>query len=227
MEIIPVIDIRNSIVVHARRGERTGYVPIRTPFSSSSSPDAVVDGILKKISSKRFYIADLDAIEGLTDNRETITAIAARHPTVNFWIDSGFNHLRTINTFLTEPNIDLVLATESISTLAVYNELRNSIPYGRMLLSLDRLDQSLLGCVELFEQPSLWPRRVIHMNLRMIGAGGGPDWDGLKTLCRLSSCHDIYAAGGVRDDSDIKRLASLGMSGVLVATALHERRVSF
>lgn len=227
MEIIPVIDIKNGVVVRANRGDRSSYAPLKSPFASTPSPDAVVDGILEKVTAKKFYIADLDAIEGLGDNTQTITAIAEKHTAVSFWIDAGLDHLRSVDTLLAAPNIDLVLATESISSIARYNKLRNAIPYQRMLLSLDRLQKSLLGCAELFHQPSLWPQRIIHMNLSVIGTSEGPDWAGLKILCRRSGNRDIYAAGGVRDDSDIKRLASLGISGVLVATALHNSRISF
>lgn len=227
MEIIPVIDIKNGVVVRANRGDRSSYAPLKSPFAATPSPDAVVDGILEKVTSKKFYIADLDAIEGFEDNTQTITAIAEKHTAVSFWIDAGLDHLRRVDALLAEPNIDLVLATESIGSIARYNKLRNAIPYQRMLLSLDRFQNSLLGCAELFHQPGLWPQRIIHMNLSVIGAGEGPDWAGLKTLCRRSGNRDIYAAGGVRDDSDIKRLASLGISGVLVATALHNSRISF
>jgi uncharacterized protein related to proFAR isomerase len=36
----------------------------------------------------------------------------------------------------------------------------------------------------------------------------------------------IYAGGGVRDDGDLRTLESAGAAGALVATALHEGRIT-
>jgi phosphoribosylformimino-5-aminoimidazole carboxamide ribotide isomerase len=36
----------------------------------------------------------------------------------------------------------------------------------------------------------------------------------------------IYAGGGVRDDADLRALESAGAAGALVATALHEGRIT-
>jgi len=36
----------------------------------------------------------------------------------------------------------------------------------------------------------------------------------------------IYAGGGVRDDADLDALESAGATGALVATALHEGRIT-
>ena len=226
MEVIPVIDIKGGIVVHARRGERTGYAPIDSPFAPSAAPRAVVDGILDALPFTKLYIADLDAITGHPGNSSFINTIAAMHPTIEFWLDAGFRHAPAIEEFLNTPNIDLVLATESIDSLAHYALLRDLIPPHRTLLSLDRSGTDLLGCAALFGQRNVWPDRIIHMNLGVVGTGGGPDWVGLEALRSEAAGCAVFAAGGVRDENDLSRLAALGVSGALVATALHEGRIS-
>ena len=226
MEIIPVIDIKDGIVVHARRGERAGYAPIESRFSSSPAPLAVVGGILSALPFENLYIADLDAIAGTAANGVTVKSIATHHPNVKIWLDAGFKNPEALDAFLTTPNIDVVLATESIETLADYDVLRDSIPPDRTLLSLDRSGPDLLGCVDLFDHPSAWPDRIIHMNLGVVGTGEGPDWSGLEALQRAAAGRKIVAAGGVRSEDDLRRLAALEIAGVLVATALHEGRIS-
>ena len=91
----------------------------------------------------------------------------------------------------------------------------------RVVLSLDRSGAALIGCPDIFKQPNAWPERIIHMNLSRVGTESGPDWDGLKELHETAGEHKIYAAGGVRDEDDLRRLAEFGISGALVATALH------
>ena len=73
--------------------------------------------------------------------------------------------------------------------------------------------------------PSLWPRRVIVMTLGAVGGGLGPDLDRLRTILELAGDRQVFAAGGVRDSTDLEALAALGCAGVLVASALHDGRL--
>lgn len=227
MDIIPVIDLKGGIVVHARRGDRANYRALATPFARSAAPLAVVDGLLAYRDFTQLYIADLDAIAGGTAHHDVITAIATRHPTLRLWLDAG---LRTVAQCAALPrlaNIDLVLGSESIDHLADYAALCAHLPATRRVLSLDRgADGGRLGCAGLFDDVALWPARVIHMTLARVGSGGGPDFDGLAALRAHAPHCAFYAAGGVRDDHDLHALAAQGVAGALVATALHEGRVT-
>ena len=68
MEVIPVLDLKGGIVVHARMGMRSAYAPIETPLSPTSEPASVARGLLSVFPFKAFYVADLNAIEGSGDN---------------------------------------------------------------------------------------------------------------------------------------------------------------
>ena len=63
MNIIPVIDIRDGIVVHARGGERANYQPLKSLLTQSVKLEQVIDDLLAWYPFKQLYIADLDAIE--------------------------------------------------------------------------------------------------------------------------------------------------------------------
>ena len=47
MQVIPVIDLSRGRVVHARRGQRELYQPLRSPLCVGSEPLAVVEGLLR------------------------------------------------------------------------------------------------------------------------------------------------------------------------------------
>jgi phosphoribosylformimino-5-aminoimidazole carboxamide ribotide isomerase len=64
------------------------------------------------------------------------------------------------------------------------------------------------------------------MTLGRVGSGLGPDITALRDIRQLSPATELYAAGGVRDADDLNRLHSLGLSGVLLASALHDGRLS-
>src|SRR5579872_6031882 len=89
MEVIPVLDLKQGVVVHARLGRRDQYRPIETPLASTSSPVDVARGLLAIHPFETFYIADLDAIEGAGDNDAALTRLKTELPNLVFWVDNG------------------------------------------------------------------------------------------------------------------------------------------
>ena len=89
MQIIPVIDLMRGQVVHAKRGNRKHYQTLQSTLCSSHHPLAVVAALLKLYPFNTIYIADLDAILGLSDHTEIIKQISRAYPAVNFWLDCG------------------------------------------------------------------------------------------------------------------------------------------
>jgi phosphoribosylformimino-5-aminoimidazole carboxamide ribotide isomerase len=69
-------------------------------------------------------------------------------------------------------------------------------------------------------------REVLVIDLARVGSACGPPVRAVAELAEALPGLDIYAGGGVRDDDDLRALASAGASGALVATALHEGRVT-
>ena len=64
MDVIPVIDVRHGMAVHARQGQRDQYKPLETPLAQRSDPVAVARGFLSLFPFRAIYVADLDGIEG-------------------------------------------------------------------------------------------------------------------------------------------------------------------
>lgn len=227
MDIIPVIDLKGGIVVHARRGERENYRALVTPFATCPQPLAVVEGLLGFRDFTQLYIADLDAIAGRPAHCAVIGDIASRYPRLTVWLDAGLSAPHQLTALPQLPNIDFVLGSESIPSLADYTALCAALPSARRVLCLDRgPDGDVLGCDALFESATLWPARVIHMTLARVSSGGGPDFAGLAALRSRTPQCAFYAAGGVRDESDLHALAVQGVAGALVASALHDGRIT-
>ena len=75
-------------------------------------------------------------------------------------------------------------------------------------------------------EPDGWPRNVIVMTLARVGSGAGPDVARLSEIRAKATRRSIYAAGGVRDAADLAALKGLGVAGALVATSLHDGRLT-
>ena len=223
MDIIPVIDVKNGLVVHARRGERGTYQPIATPLSATAEPDDVLAGLLTLYPFRHAYIADLDAIAGTGDNSSLTADLARQYPGIEFWVDRGTADVQEAKTWLArEPGI-LVLGSESQRDGRHIAMLRHE---PRIALSLDFRGDEFIGPAELLAAPDLWPSRVIVMTLARVGSGMGPDLERLARIKAAAGKRKIIAAGGVRDAADLATLAKAGISGALVATALHDGRLT-
>jgi phosphoribosylformimino-5-aminoimidazole carboxamide ribotide isomerase len=222
MQIIPVIDLKQGVVVRARMGQRDQYRPIETPLSPTSDPLDVARGLSALSRFAAFYIADLDAIEGRGDNGAAIARLAAEFPDVTFWVDNGMADPDRAATWLDGNLGHLVLGSESQRDAALLRRLAAS---NRVILSLDFRGQDFVGPPELLSDPSLWPRRVIVMTLARVGSGAGPDLARLAAIRAAAPGREVYAAGGVRDAGDLEALAAAGIAGVLVASSLHDGRL--
>ena len=64
------------------------------------------------------------------------------------------------------------------------------------------------------------------MTLGRVGSGAGPDLDRLSAVRDIAAGREIYAAGGVRDGADLAALKGAGVAGALVATSLHDGRIT-
>ncbi|QPK64134.1 histidine biosynthesis protein [Methylomonas sp. LL1] len=218
MRIIPVIDLKDGLVVHAVRGDRARYQPIHlhSGLSHRSDIDAVLTGFLTLYPFNRFYIADLNAITGSGNHRELIESLLYKYPDIDFWIDNG----RQISDITQgPPNQKWVLGTESQTSPA----RRADQPF---ILSLDFKNQQAAGHPSWFEQADCWPDDIIVMTLSRVGGNQGPDLEKLAELYRRNPDKHFIAAGGVRHLDDLNHLKKVGIQSALVATALHSGAIS-
>jgi len=95
----------------------------------------------------------------------------------------------------------------------------------RIVLSLDFRGDAFQGPHEILAEPALWPKRIIVMTLARVGSDAGPDLGRLASIQSIAGGREVYAAGGVRNASDLSVLKDAGVSGALIASALHERRI--
>ena len=218
MDIIPVLDLKHGDVVHARRGHRDQYRPIETPLCQGSAPGDVVDGLLRLAPFPRLYVADLDAIARHGDHAGPLRALAAARPALELWVDRGVADAAAARCWLDANPGTLVLGSESLDGLATLHGLCRD---PRVVLSLDFRGDAFAGPKGLLEDVAAWPDRVVVMTLARVGAAQGPDLERVTRIVERAEGRAVYAAGGVRDTTDLEALRRVGAAGALVATALH------
>jgi len=218
MDVIPVLDLKGGIVVHARMGMRSSYAPIKTSLSLTSEPNRVARGLLSIFPFKAFYVADLDDIEGNGDNTTALKGLRAEYPDLAFWVDTGVADLRDAEPWLEADLGHLVIGSETQRDSELIRRLCRDT---RVILSLDFRDDAFLGPASLLNDVDAWPQKIIVMALARVGSASGPDMNRLTDIKSRAAGRQVYAAGGVRDANDLALLARAGISGALVATSLH------
>jgi HisA/HisF family protein len=218
MDVIPVLDLKGGVVVHARMGMRSQYRPIDTPLSLSSRPIDIARGLLSVHPFTAFYIADLDAIERHADNNAALMELKKAFPDLVFWVDNGVADLGSAMRWLDAGIGCLVIGSETQSNGGLISHFQHD---ERVVLSLDFRGDAFMGPPALLGDADAWPAHIIVMTLARVGSAVGPDMARLAVIKASAPGKRVYAAGGVRGADDLAALAAAGISGALVATCLH------
>ena len=226
MQIIPVIDLLNGVVVHAKKGDRKSYQAIQSSLTKSSQPIDIVSALLDLYPFEQFYIADLNAIQKLekpcSSNYNVIESITQQFPTLKLWVDAGISNNTELNIWQ-RLNIQLVLGSENFTHLNSFTSLNHDKNF---VLSLDFMPHGYQGPLELLTHNEYWPHDVIVMSLEHVGANQGVNSDLLNQILAKANGFNVYAAGGIRGGEDLATLNKMGVHGALVATALHLGQLS-
>jgi phosphoribosylformimino-5-aminoimidazole carboxamide ribotide isomerase len=228
MRVIPVIDFKGGVAVHAVRGERERYRPLRSELVAGSDPVRVARAVREALGLDELYVADLDAIAGGPPHREVVAALARE---ARVMVDAGVTEVAAVRLLLELGAARVVIGTETLAGQAVLERLRAELPDAPLVLSLDLragrvlsrdADLARLGAAEaLARLGHSGVREVIVLDLARVGSGAGPDVALVRELCARFPELELLAGGGVRDVADLRALAEAGAAGALVATALH------
>jgi HisA/HisF family protein len=239
MRIVPVLDLKGGVVVHARRGQRDEYAPLRSPLVEGSEPVAVARALCRVCGANTLYVADLDALADGPVNEAILAALAS---VADAWVDAGATTPERAAALQRAGVARNVVGTESLGSGSL-SEADADAEAGAgagesppRVLSVDlrdgRLispDPDLAGRSAAAAAPlarALDVRELLVIDLARVGSGDGPPLDAVAELAAALPGVAVYAGGGVRDDRDLRALESAGATGALVATALHEGRLT-
>jgi phosphoribosylformimino-5-aminoimidazole carboxamide ribotide isomerase len=224
MILIPVVDLMHGQVVRAVGGQRSTYRPIVSSLCQGSDPVTVARVLCDHCAAEQLYVADLDALMGGPVQVEVLRALLQAQSDVDLWVDAGFadaadaEDLRDRLGPLADRLVP-VFGSESLRSTAALQ--RRSC-----VLSLDRRGDERLDPSGCWDAVPLWPRHVIVMTLERVGSGAGPDLDTLRELRGRAPQAKLVGAGGIRDEADLARAQDAGADAWLVASALHDGRLS-
>ena len=233
MRIIPVLDLKGGLIVRGIAGKRDLYKPIESRLCSSARPAEVAVSLRNLLGPGPMYLADLDAIAGEAPALEVCVELEGLG--FELMIDAGIRSAASARQLAVELDGDLIAALETLPAPALLAELVDELGAGRLIFSLDLADGRPLAPGDDWpseaeeiarEAVSAGVERLILLDLKAVGTGEGPAH--LERCAALKASYaglELVTGGGVRDLDDLLALQSVGVDGVLVASALHDGRL--
>lgn len=234
MRIIPVIDLKGGLVVRGVAGRREEYRPIVSQIASAPSPKAVAQAFVQSFGFNHVYVADLDAIGGQSPDFAAYEQIAACGLTP--WIDAGIGTAGEAMQ-LRSGTPSIISGLESLDSLEELQEIVAGCGTDRIIFSLDLKSGQPITSIAAWQ--ALSPAqiaaaaidrgicRMIVLDLADVGVSRGTGT--LDLIRRLRAVHpqlEITAGGGVRGVADLRQMAEAGCNAALVASALHDGRIT-
>jgi phosphoribosylformimino-5-aminoimidazole carboxamide ribotide isomerase len=233
MKIIPVLDVLNSVVVHGVGGKREKYYPVKSVLCASCDPVNVAS-TFRSLGFDELYVADLDAILNNKASFSLYKQVKAATD-VNLMVDAGISDLEKARKVLENEVSKIIIGTETLEKLDFVKEAVKLFGKNRVIVSLDLKGgkvvsrgsyikkKSPVELAKIFQMMNV--AQIIVLDLARVGMNKGLGLKIVKEILEQTRV-EVLTGGGVRDITDLELLRSMGVSGVLIATALHNGRLT-
>jgi phosphoribosylformimino-5-aminoimidazole carboxamide ribotide isomerase len=235
MRVLPVLDLKGDVVVRGIAGRRDEYRPVVSRLTASAQPLDVARVFRAHFGLTELYLADLDAIAGAAPSLALYTRLHADG--FRLWVDAGIHDNEDAGTIEAGGVERLVAGLETLAGPEALRRLCEEFGGERVVFSLDLKGGRPLSGSPDWGTDDPWSlarravdcgvRRLIVLDLTRVGVSAGT---GTEELCgRLTTAYpqvEVVAGGGVRGPGDLLRLRQCGVRGVLIASALHDGRLT-
>ncbi|MFH1328688.1 MAG: HisA/HisF-related TIM barrel protein [Candidatus Bathyarchaeota archaeon] len=234
MKIIPVIDILNGTVVHATKGRRKEYRPLKSILCTSPNPLDIALAFKFNFGFDHLYIADLDAIQGGKMNLKLMQKIKAETD-CKIMLDCGINSLNSAKKVLESGVAEIFIGTETLDDLAFIKKAVKFLPQSQVTVSLDVIGGKSLSKSPLLSSmdpiflakilKGLGVIKIVFLDLTRVGTMSGSNLEILRKLLKISDM-EISVGGGITSLSELRLLRSIGVLRAFVATAFHKGKIT-
>lgn len=235
MQMIPVIDILNSQVVRGVAGKRDQYQPVASCLTAAVEPLAIANAFRDTFGLSTLYLADLDAILNAEPNDDIYGELS--RDGFELMIDAGARNVDDVEATLSAGATKVVAGLETWPLLATLEMMLQKTGSERVIFSLDlkhgrpmrRLNDVIsddpvdIGCAVI----ESGIRELIVLDLAAVGVSAGPTTVEIcRSLKDFAPKLKLITGGGIRSAHDLSTLRSVGLDGVLVASALHNGTIT-
>ncbi len=232
MKIVPVIDVLNGVAVHGIRGERKRYQPLKSLLCKSADPLEIASAF-ESLGFSSLYLADLDAILGKSVNFSVYRQIMTQ-TSLELMVDAGIADITKAEVLATDVT-KIVIGSETLTALDFVSQAVSAFGEDKVVVSIDRKDGKLLSASEAIASMDavsfaqklarIGVRQIILLDLDRVGTEHGINRTVMKNILEKTGV-EVLVGGGIRSLQELEELRKLGVSGALVATVLHNGKLT-
>jgi phosphoribosylformimino-5-aminoimidazole carboxamide ribotide isomerase len=233
MKVIPVIDVLNGVAVHGIRGERERYQTLKSTLCKSADPlDIALT--FESLGFSSLYLADLDAILGKSANFNIYRQIMTQNR-LDLMVDAGTADITKASKVLATEVSKIVIGSETLGSLDFLGQAVKSFGEEKIVVSIDLKEGKLLSASEAIasmdavsfaqELRKIGIDQIILLDLDRVGTEHGINLALLRSVLEKTGV-EVLVGGGIRSLQELEQLRKLGVSGALVATILHNGKLT-
>lgn len=236
MRVLPVLDLLNSVAVHGIAGRRSTYRPVQSRLYRGAEPLQLMRAFRDQFQLSTGYLADLDAILHGRPNLRLFDQLRAAG--FGLMIDAGVRRMADAREILEAGAQLVIVGLETSPGPESLREIVDELGPEQVVFSLDlKRGQPLTlkgSGWELMTVSQIVSRVVesgirsmILLDLAGVGMGTGiPTAELCDEVRRRFPGLRVITGGGVRNVVDLEQEARRGVTAVLVASALHDGRLT-
>jgi HisA/HisF family protein len=239
VRVIGVIDVLGGCAVHARAGARDRYAPVQSAAGWPIDPgnaQTLAEVYIDVLGIHEIYAADLDAILNRQPQEDVTRGLAALKAPL--WLDAGVRSVEDARRAIAMGVGRVIVGLETLPSFEVLSHICAAVGRDRVAFSLDLRDNQPIIANGARIEGAQSPEEIANLavisgvgsliviDLARVGTGRGVDVDLLSRIHSAAPALNLVAGGGVRGWDDLVQVAKTGCSAALVATALHDGRIS-
>jgi len=229
LEVIPAIDLRAGRCVRLYQGD------YRRETVYSDDPISVALDWQEQGAS-RLHLVDLDgAFQGRPRNQDIIEKII-RRTSIPVQVGGGVRDIETAAALVEAGADRVIIGTAAVEDAGLVERLCQSYGSGRLVVAVDAQDgqvaikgwteRSPVTALDLAQRmKALGVSRLLYTDISRDGTLTEPNFLATATLVQKTGLA-VLASGGIATLGHIRRLAGLGVEGVILGRALYDRTIN-
>jgi phosphoribosylformimino-5-aminoimidazole carboxamide ribotide isomerase len=223
--VIPSVDILGGKCVKLVQGRPgTGLAFFQSPMEVALRWEGE--------GAERLHVVDLDgAMTGRRLNADVVKAISDRVG-IPIEVGGGVRRVEDVVSLLNLGVEYVILGTSVVENMSFLDEIADLVPLNKLIVSVDSREGKIvsrgwkralpLSPLELAEELSRHGLAgLLYTDVSSEGTMGGIDPVYIRSLVERSESPILYS-GGISSLEDVKVLAGVGVSGVVVGSALYK-----
>lgn len=236
MRVLPVLDLLNGVAVHGIAGRRSTYRPVQSRLARGAEPLELVRAFRDQFQLATCYLADLDAILHGRPNLRLFDQLKSAG--FGLMIDAGVRRLADAREIVKAGAQLVIVGLETSPGPDSLREIVDELGPEQVVFSLDLKEGrpltlpgsgwEFMGARQIASQVvEAGLQSLILLDLAGVGMGSGiPTAELCGQLRRDFPSLRLITGGGVRNVADLEHEAHRGVAAVLVASALHDGRLT-